>query len=59
MDLVFCLCLKPFLIKAYVSVHEMDVICLSEAYLYSFVQTDDNFQIPGYSSVRDLICFYK
>ena len=39
------------LLKAYLSVHEMDIICLSETYLDSSVPVDDNLEIPGYSSV--------
>ena len=41
------------LLKAHLSVHEMNVICLSETYLESFVPVDDdNLQILGYSFVR-------
>ena len=45
--------IKVSLLKAYLSIHEMDIICLSETYLDSSVPVDnDNFQIPWYSSVR-------
>ena len=41
------------LLKAYLSVHEKDIICLSETYVDSSVPVDDdNLQVPGYSSVR-------
>ena len=44
--------IKVALLKAYLSLHEMDIICLSESYLDSYAPFDDNLQIPGYSSVR-------
>ena len=45
--------IKVALLKAYLSVHEMDIICLSETYLESSVPfQDDNLQIPRFSSVR-------
>ena len=45
--------IKVALLKAYLSVREMDILCLSETYLDSSVPLDDdNLQIPGYSSVR-------
>ena len=44
---------KIALLKAYLSVHKMDIICLSETFLDSSISIDDdNLQIPGYSSVR-------
>ena len=40
-------------LKAYLSVHKMDIVCLSETFLDSSIPIDDdNLQIPGYSSVR-------
>ena len=43
---------KLFLLKAYISVHKFDIICLSETYLDSSVLLDDdNLVIPGYNSV--------
>ena len=45
--------IKVPLLKAYPSVHEMDIICLSETYFDSSAPIDaDNLQIPGYSSIR-------
>ena len=45
--------MKVALLKAYISVHNTDIVCLSETCLESSVPTDgDNLQIPGYSSVR-------
>ena len=41
------------LLKAYLSVHNMDTLCLFETCLDSSVPTDDgNLKIYGYSSVR-------
>ena len=41
------------LLKTYLSVHEKDIICLSETYLGSSVPVDDdNLELTGYSSVR-------
>ena len=45
--------IKVALLKAYLSVHSMDIECLSETYLdFSISTNDDNLQIPGYISVR-------
>ena len=35
-------CSKLFLLKAYISVHKFDIICLSETYLDSTVPLDDD-----------------
>ena len=44
---------KSFLLKAYISVHKFDIICLSETHLDSVVPLDDdNLVITGYN----LIC---
>ena len=44
--------IKVDLLKAYLSVYEMGIICLFETYLVSSVSRDnDNQQIPGNSSV--------
>ena len=44
--------IKMALLKAYLSVHETDIICLSETYLDSSVPVEnDKMQIPGYSTV--------
>ena len=44
---------KIALLKAYLSVHKMDIICLSETFLDSSISIDDDhLQIPGYSCVR-------
>ena len=45
--------IKVVLSKAYLSVHNMDIECLSETCLdYSVPTNDDNLQIHGYSSVK-------
>ena len=45
--------IKVALLKAYFSVHEMEIKCLFDIYLDSSVPVNDNsLQIPGYSSVR-------
>ena len=42
--------LKLSLIQVYITVHNFDVIYLSEAYLdSSILHGDDNLQIPGYN----------
>ena len=44
---------KVSLLKAYITALKMDVICLSETYLDSSMQLDnDNLEIPGYNLVR-------
>ena len=44
---------KVVLLKVYLSVHNMDILCLFETCLDSSVPTDDgNLKIYGYSSVR-------
>ena len=44
---------KLFLLKAYISVHKFDIICLSETYLDSTVPLDDvNLVISGYNLIR-------
>ena len=46
-------CSKLFLLKAYISVHKFDIICLSETYLDSTVALDDdNLAIFGYNLIR-------
>ena len=46
--------LKLSLLRAYITVHEFDVICLSETYLNSPILHDDNnLQIPGYNLHRE------
>ena len=45
--------IKVALLKTYLSIHEMDIMCLSKTYLDSSVAVDDNnLQIPGCSSVK-------
>ena len=45
--------IKIVLLKAYLSIHKMDIACLFERFLDSSILTDDdNLQIPGYSCVR-------
>ena len=44
---------KVSLLKAYITAHKMDIICLSETYLDSTIQSgNDNLEIPGYNLVR-------
>ena len=44
---------KLFLLKAYISVHKFDIICLSETYLDSTVPIDDdNLVISRYNLIR-------
>ena len=44
---------KLFILKAYISVHKFDIICLSETYLDSTVPLDDvNLVISGYNLIR-------
>ena len=44
---------KLFLLKAYISVHRFDIVCLSETYLDSTVPfDDDNLVISGYNLIR-------
>ena len=44
---------KIAFLKAYLSVHKLDIVCLSETFLDSSIAIDDdNLQIPGYRSVR-------
>ena len=44
---------KISLLTAYISVHDSDIICPSEAYLTSTTDTnDENLKIPGYTIYR-------
>ena len=44
---------KLFLLKAYISVHKFDIICLSETYLDSIVPVADvSMLISGYNLIR-------
>ena len=44
---------KVSLLKAYITAHKIDIICLLETYLDSSIQSDnDNLEIPGYNLVR-------
>ena len=44
---------KVSLLSAFISVHKLDIICLSETYLNSETSPDDdNLEIPGYNSIR-------
>lgn len=44
---------KVFLLKAYVTIHKFDVVCISETYLDpSTPSNDDNLEITGYTLVR-------
>ena len=42
---------KLFLLRAYVSVHKLDIICLSETYLDSSIG-DESLEISGYYLIR-------
>ena len=61
---------KLFLLKAYISVHGFDIICLSERYLDSTVPLDDKNLVisrynfvrsdhPSNSKSRDVCLYYK
>ena len=42
------------ILRAYITVHKFDVICLSGTYLESSIlHDDDNLQIPGYNLYRE------
>ena len=44
--------IKTALLKAYLSIHKMDIVCLFETFLDSAIPIDNNnLQITGYSSV--------
>ena len=44
---------KISLLTAYISIHDFDIICLSETYLTSTTDTnDENLKIPGYIMYR-------
>ena len=45
--------IKLSLLRAYISISKIDIICLSETYLDSSIPTDDdNLELPGYNLVR-------
>ena len=45
--------IKIALLEAYLSLHKINIVCLSETFLDSSIPVDDeNLQIPGYISVR-------
>ena len=45
--------MKISLLKAYITVHKYDIICLSETYLDSSTRPDDdNLEIEGYDIAR-------
>ena len=45
--------IKVNLLRAYLSIHKFDIICLSETYLDSTIRSDDdNLSIPGYNFER-------
>ena len=42
-----------FLLKVYIAIHKIDIICISETYLDSSTPSDDsNLGISGYTLVR-------
>ena len=44
---------KVSLLKAYITAHKIDIICLLETYLDSRIQSDNgNLAVPGYNLVR-------
>ena len=45
---------KIFLLKAYIAIHRLDIICISETYLYSSTSPDDSnlVKISGYNLIR-------
>ena len=45
--------IKLTLLRAYISINKIDIICLSETYLDSSIPSDDdNLELPGYNLVR-------
>ena len=45
--------IKLSLLRAYISINKIDIICLSETYLDSNISSDnDNLELPGYNSVH-------
>ena len=45
--------MKIYLLKAYITVHKFDILCLSETYLdHSTRPDDDNLEIEGYDIAR-------
>ena len=45
--------IKLSFLCAYISINKIDIICLSETYLYSSIPSDDgNLVLPGYNLVR-------
>ena len=45
--------IKVNLLRAYLSIHKFDIICLSETHLDSTIRSDDdNLSIPGYNVER-------
>ena len=45
--------IKLSLLRAYISINKIDIICLSETYLDSSISSDnDNLELPGYNLVR-------
>ena len=42
--------IKSSLLRAYISIDKIDIICLSETYLDSNISSDnDNLELPGYN----------
>ena len=45
--------IKLSLLRAYICINKIDIICLSETYLDSSISSDnDNLELPGYNLVR-------
>ena len=45
--------IKLSLLRAYISINKIDIICLSETYLDSNISSEnDNLELPGYDLVR-------
>ena len=51
---------KVSLLSAFISVHKLDIICVSETYLNSETSPDDdNLEILGYNIIRKDCIYYK
>ena len=45
--------IKLSLLRAYISINKIDIICFSETYLDSSISSDnDSLELPGYNLVR-------
>ena len=47
---------KLSLLRAYIPIDKIDIICLSETYLDSSIPSDDdNLELPGYNLVKEAV----